>query len=242
MTNEGGQRIATAGGALLADPEFFAHPTPEALFEPSFWAARGELVAVSAGRGSAWFIATTPHPWALRHYRRGGCIARFNEDRYMWTAERRVRAFAEWRLLAQLTAQGLPVPKPVAARYRRTGLTYRCDLLTRRIVGAQPLSAELAVRALADATWRSVGAALARVHAAGVDHADLNAHNILLDAADGVSVIDFDRGKLRGPGAWSADNLARLQRSLRKICRDLPPDRFADAAWQALMDGYARPL
>ena len=32
-----------------------------------------------------------------------------------------------------------------------------------------------------------------------------------------VSVIDFDRGRLRAPGAWTAGNLARLQRSLTKI-------------------------
>ena len=85
----------------------------------------------------------------LRHYRRGGFIARLSRDRYVWTGEARVRAFAEWRLLELLTERGLPVPKPIAARYQRSGLLYRCDLITQRIADAQPLSAALAVGALA---------------------------------------------------------------------------------------------
>jgi len=238
MTTDGGQRIATASGAMLADPEFLGNPAPEELFEPAFWATRGELLEVAGGRGAAWFIATTPHQWALRHYRRGGFIARLSQDRYLWCGEKRVRAFAEWRLLAELTRRGLPVPRPVAARYQRAGPAYRCDLITRRISGARPMSAALADAALDGPTWRAVGATVAQLHAAGVDHADLNAHNILLDAQRAVSVIDFDRGRLRAPGAWVTRNLSRLHRSLAKISRELPPDRFAAGAWESFLAGY----
>ncbi|HEY0800004.1 MAG TPA: lipopolysaccharide kinase InaA family protein, partial [Steroidobacteraceae bacterium] len=94
--------------------------------------------------------------------------------------EARVRAFAEWRLLKYLSERGLRVPKPVAAGYRRAGLSYRCDLITERIAGAQRLSAALELGALAQSTWQAVGTAIAGLHAHGVDHADLNAHNILL--------------------------------------------------------------
>jgi 3-deoxy-D-manno-octulosonic acid kinase len=241
MTKDGGQRIATASGAMLADPEFLGNPMPEALFAPAFWAARGELLDVTGGRGSAWFIATTPHQWALRHYRRGGFIARLSQDRYLWAGEERVRAFAEWRLLHALAQRGLPVPRPVAARYQRTGLSYRCDLITRRIVNARPLSAALADGPLDEPAWRAVGATVARLHAAGVDHADLNAHNILLDGEGAVSVIDFDRGRLRAPGAWAGRNLSRLHRSLVKIGRELPPDRIPAGAWKSVMSGYVAP-
>ena len=41
----------------------------------------------------------------------------------------------------------------------------------------------------------------------GVDHADLNAHNILLDGRGAVSVIDFDRGRVRERGAWTVQKL-----------------------------------
>lgn len=238
---KGGQRIATATGVMLADPHSLGnaqHGASEALFDPDHWAARGELDAVAGGRGSAWFVGSTAHPWVLRHYRRGGFMARVSQDQYWWSGEDRVRAFTEWRLLLYLSERGLGVPKPVAAFYRREKWTYRCDLITQRIVGAQSLSAALTAGALAAPVWRAVGAAIARLHRHGVDHADLNAHNILLDALGAVSVIDFDRGQLRTPGAWTSRNLARLKRSLQKIGAAMPPDRFTPASWAALMAGY----
>ena len=244
LTN-GGRRIATATGAMLADPDSLGNPAEDAhesLFDPEFWRARGELAAVTGGRGSAWFIASGARQWVLRHFRRGGFIARWSKDGYVWTGEEGVRAFAEWRLLELLARRGLPVPRPVAARYQRTGLRYRCDLITQRIVDAGPLSAALARGALPEPVWRTVGATVARLHGAGVDHADLNAHNILLGVKDGaknaVSVIDFDRGRLRVQGAWRARNLRRLRHSLAKITRDLPPGRYSDETWDWLMAGY----
>ena len=244
MTKYGGHRTVTADGAMLSDPAGLGNVMegePEAAFDPMYWAARGELIEVAAGRGSAWFVSRSGC-WVLRHYRRGGWIARLSRDRYCWTGETRVRAFAEYRLLEELVRGGLPVPKPVAARYRRTGLTYRCDLITERIAGTRPLSSALTSGPLNDRTWRAIGAAIARLHAAGADHADLNAHNILVGEDGAVSVIDFDRGVLRKDkeksGLWAADNLSRLHRSLLKISRDLPPDRFSAAAWDRLLSGY----
>jgi 3-deoxy-D-manno-octulosonic acid kinase len=262
MTKYGGQRIATADGAMLADPaslgSFAGNFVDDALeaavelesaFEPAFWAARDELIEVTRGRGSAWFVSERGR-WVLRHYRRGGWIARLSRDRYIWAGEARVRAFAEFRLLAELVRGGLPVPKPVAARYRRRGPFYRCDLITQRIAGARPLSSVLSREPVSEDLWREVGAAVARLHAAGADHPDLNAHNILVGDGGAVSVIDFDRGVLRNPAAksggwvpagprgWSAKNLSRLHRSLVKVSRDLPPDRFSAAAWDRLLAGY----
>ncbi len=240
MTN-GGRRIATATGAMLSDPASLGNlpkDAQESLFDPEFWRRRGELLEVKGGRGSAWFVASGTRQWVLRHFRRGGFIARLSQDEYVWTGEDRVRAFAEWRLLDHLRQCGLPVPKPVAARYQRRAFCYRCDLITERIAGAEPLSAVLARGALQQARWRAVGAAVARLHRAGVDHADLNAHNILLDDRGSVSVIDFDRGRVRARGAWSARNLQRLRRSLAKIARDLPPGRCSDGTWEWLLAGY----
>jgi 3-deoxy-D-manno-octulosonic acid kinase len=261
MTN-GGRRIATATGAMLSDPACLGNlpqDAAESLFDPEFWRARAELLEVTGGRGSSWFIASGARQWALRHFRRGGFIARWSEDGYVWAGEDRVRAFAEWRLLDLLWQRGLPVPKPVAARYSRAGFCYRCDLITQRIVDAEPLSAALARSALREPLWRAIGATVARLHGAGVDHADLNAHNILVGVKDvtlgvndvtvsvkdvrvgvkdTVSVIDFDRGRLRAQGAWSARNLWRLRRSLAKITRDLPPGRYSDETWAWLMAGY----
>ena len=238
---KGGQRIATATGVMLADPDGIGNArlgASEALFDPKFWQSRGELAAVSGGRGSAWFVGSAANPGVLRHYRRGGFIARISEDRYWWSGEERVRSFAEWRLLLKLAQRGLSVPKPVAAFYRRDGLTYRCDLITERIAHTQSLSAVLGAGPLAESSWRAIGVAIARLHREGVDHADLNAHNILLGPGGRVSIVDFDRGRVREPGAWTARNLERLKRSLEKISATLPPERFALAHWNELLAGY----
>jgi 3-deoxy-D-manno-octulosonic acid kinase len=226
---------------MLADPNGLGNPPrefEESLFDPNHWSVRAEIQTVGGGRGAAWFIGPRSAPWVLRHYRRGGLVAHVSADRYLWLGEKHVRAFAEWRLLHHLRQRGLPVPKPVAAFYRRAGLTYRCDLITERIVHAEPLSAALASSELADSLWQSIGAAIATLHRQGVDHADLNAHNILIGARTGISVIDFDRGRLRLPGFWRSANLGRLHRSLQKISAHLPDGRFGPHEWNQLLVGY----
>jgi 3-deoxy-D-manno-octulosonic acid kinase len=240
MTN-GGQWIATPAGAMLADPNCLGNApgdTPASMFDPAAWAERGAVTSVAGGRGAAWFVGGGDQQWVLRHYRRGGWAARVSRDRYAWLGESRVRAFAEWRLLQALSQRGLPVAQPIAAGYERSGLTYRCDLITRRIPEARPLSAWLAGLPLEESTWRAIGASIAKLHQAGAYHADLNAHNILLDARGAVTVIDFDRGALRSRGRWMSENLARLQRSLRKISAALPEARYSARTWEWLLSGY----
>jgi 3-deoxy-D-manno-octulosonic acid kinase len=236
-----GRRIATAQGALLVHPARVGElleTAGESLFDPEYWRSRAELVAADRGRGTAWFIGTPPQRWVLRHYRRGGAVARISSDRYAWAGEGRVRSFVEYRLLALLHAGGLPVPAPVGARYRRSGLTYRCDLVTQRIEGVQPLSALLLAGVLSDTTWRAVGAAVASLHRAGADHPDLNAHNVLVGPHGAIHVIDFDRGRLREPGAWTGRNLERLRRSLAKIAAGSAVGRALPEQWEMLKAGY----
>ncbi len=235
-----GRRSATETGVMLADPELVGNDAPEsanAIFAAPFWAARGQLTAVEGGRGSAWFVGPEGR-WVLRHYRRGGWMARLSEDLYGWNGESAVRSFAEWRLLKILAERGLPVPRPVAARYQRSGLFYRCDLITVRLANTRSLSQALATGALPEQVWRAVGRTVARFHGHGVDHADLNAHNILLGSNDTVSVIDFDRGRLRAAGSWRRRNLQRLRRSLLKVTRQLPAGRFSPQQWSWLVAAY----
>jgi 3-deoxy-D-manno-octulosonic acid kinase len=232
------RRTPTRDGAMLYDASRAGNATP-ALFDVDVWRAAGALAPTSAGRGSAFYVTTAEHNWVLRHYRRGGWVARLTPDRYLWLGEARTRPFREWQLLRDLHTEGLPVPAPVAAHYRRTGLTYRGALITERIAGARALSSLLQAAPVPLPTWRGIGACLRRFHDAGACHADLNAHNILLDDSGKIFVVDFDRGSRRAPGAWRAVNLARLKRSLLKICRGLPADRLDSRAWNALAEGYA---
>jgi 3-deoxy-D-manno-octulosonic acid kinase len=175
----------------------------------------------------------------LRHYRRGGLRARLSDDRYLWTGAERTRSFAEWRLLRTLRAWGLPVPVPVAAQYQRAGLFYRADLLTVELPVRRTLAQALQQGPLPPATWHAIGRCVGSLHARGVHHADLNAHNLLVGTDDDIYVLDFDRGRIRARGTWEQAVLDRLRRSLLKVTVDLPADRFDGPGWQVLLDGAA---
>ena len=160
-----------------------------------------------------------------------------NPDHYAWLGEEGTRPFAEWQMTYSLRRAGLPVPAPIAARYHRRGLTYTGEIITERLATVGSLAECLRTGALSILTWIGIGRCIRRFHDFGVCHADLNAHNILL-AEDQVYLIDFDRCQLRGGGLWRDANLVRLRRSLEKIAWGLPPERFGEADWHGLLDGY----
>ena len=218
---------------ILYEPSRFGKPEAQ-LFEPAYWLSRNAAASVQGGRGQVLFIHDGDRRWVLRHYRRGGLIARFNKDRYLWRGAEATRSFREWRLLAKLIELQLPVPVPVAARYVRGLVSYRADLITAEIPGARSLSSLLMNAPIDNSRWQQLGSTLARFHKLGVHHADLNAHNIVFDKDDAVYVLDFDRGTLRSPErAWIDVVLARLLRSLNKLKaqRDI---HFTDENWQQL--------
>jgi 3-deoxy-D-manno-octulosonic acid kinase len=188
------------------------------------------VVGEAPGRGSSLFLDAGCEQWVLRPYRRGGLIARLSESRYLWTGLERTRAFRELRLTAHLHREGLPVPRPVAAAVTRGGPTYTAALITVRIPGAGALAERLAEAE--PALLERVGATIRRFHQAGLDHVDLNARNLLIDADGCVWLIDLDRCRLRAPGAWQEANLARLARSLVKFGAPA-------AAMETIRRGYA---
>lgn len=222
------------GWAILYDPALVSGPGPEC-FDPGHWDGR---VAGRAdrGRGNLLFVDAGPRQWALRHYRRGGMAGRLLVDRFVWCGESRTRSFREWRMLARLREAGMPVPRPVAAHWRRRGLAYVADLATERIPGAVPLSVHIAAGEAVD--WGAVGGVIRAFHDLGAWHADLNAHNILLDPAGGIWLLDFDRGSFRAPGTWQRKSLDRLNRSLRKIAAEEAGPGFDSTGWSGLLQGY----
>jgi 3-deoxy-D-manno-octulosonic acid kinase len=76
------------------------------------------------------------------------------------------------------------------------------------------------------------------VHGAGADHPDLNAHNVLIGPDGAIHLIDFDRGRLREPGAWRLRNLDRLRRSIAKIAGESAVRRALPQRWAMLEAGY----
>jgi len=219
-------------GAMCYAPDLVADPTP-ALFDPSnpMLAARpvGE-----GGRQAAWFVSGAFGDAVLRHYRRGGLIARLSRDRYVWTGAGHTRSFAEFALLDRMHRQGLPVPRPVAAAYWRHGLSYRCAILVARLPGVRTLAGVLEAF-----SPEAVAHAILSMHEAGVWHADLNAFNILIDGAGKAWLIDFDRGRA-GPCVAQAQreaNLLRLRRSLVKVAGGQGVE-----SWVRIRDEYFRQL
>ncbi len=230
--------LRIACGAMLYDASRMDQPGSDA-FERDHWRQRGTLQEVAGGRGTVAFIHDAGRRWVLRHYRRGGFVARLLDDTYLYTGAARTRAHAEFQLLRRLREWNLPVPAPVAARYLRTGLLYRADLLTEELPTRLTLAQALGSGPLGSATWRAIGRCVAGLHARGVQHADLNAHNLLLGAGGEIYVLDFDRGRIRTRGAWEDRVLARLRRSLEKVTGGLPAGRFGEPEWQWLLDGVA---
>jgi 3-deoxy-D-manno-octulosonic acid kinase len=202
-------------GAILFDRERLRQADP-AWFDPGHWGSHAQAISHS-GRGAAWFVDAPFGASVLRHYLRGGLMARFSRDRHLWRGTERVRSFAEFRLLRALIERKLPVPRPIAAYYLRNGYRYRAAILLERLANVRSLGHR--VDADADhAPWEAAGRLVARFHRTGLDHADLNAHNLLFDDQDNGWMIDLDRSSLRIPATrWRERNLARLKRSLFKL-------------------------
>jgi 3-deoxy-D-manno-octulosonic acid kinase len=228
-----GRHVMLAGAEL--------RETPEAKwFDAAAWRLGGAVAIETSGRGQVLIVPHGSDTWVLRHYRRGGLVARFIDDHYLWLGAERTRAFREWRLLRELRAAGLPVPNPVAAHVYRTGAIYTADIITSYLRDTQKLSWFIAQSRAPAECWRRVGSMIRAVHDHGVDHPDLTAHNVLLDAAGNPFLVDFDNARVKPAGEWQRLGLERFNRSLRKVALETGTE-FDAAAWRELTAGYEEP-
>jgi 3-deoxy-D-manno-octulosonic acid kinase len=232
-------RGPTGQGAMHANAQIDAEVSL-LWFEPRYWISRDAVVARHAGRnGKSLVFEQQGRRYVLRHYRRGGFVANISHDDYLWMGESRTRSLAELRMLMRLHAAGLPVPRPVAARYEQSGIAYRADLITEELADTQTLAARLSEAELGLTSWTAIGRCIRLFHDHGVCHADLNAHNILLRGDDEVFLVDFDRAsRRRKPGLWRDANLARLRRSLDALDDARSERRCGDTEWQCLLTAW----
>lgn len=231
--------VLRAGGQhVWYDPALLPSCDPR-LFDPAWLRAEGKITGTSEGRNTAYFLHHAGTDMVLRHYYRGGLIGRLNKDLFLRQPVPRSRAMAEFTLLTWMRAQGLPVPRPVAARFSGAGFFYRADILVQIIPQTETLAKRLSTVTLETHIWQGVGHAVGRMHAGGVHHSDLNCRNILIDAADRIWLIDFDKCARRPAGPWMQENLARLHRSLEKESKLRPGLHWNEDAWAALLQGYA---
>lgn len=224
------------------------------------WAAAAADRREMTGRGAVFSVpAPVEGPdgcdrWVVRHYFRGGAVARFLTDRYL--AVGRPRPLQEACAHMAARARGIPTPAAVAGAVYRTGAFYRADLVTEEIPDATdlagvlfppgegaagtPLAAESALDPAA--SLAAAGRLVRLLERAGLFHPDLNAKNIVLrrdPAGPRAHLVDLDRCCVRQSGV-PAPALAmrqRLERSLRKFERRTGR-RLDSVAWAALRSGW----
>jgi 3-deoxy-D-manno-octulosonic acid kinase len=225
-------------GAVVTLHDPARYPDFEARwFDRDWWLDGGARTHSTTGRAGVLMLERGQETWVYRHYHRGGLVARLFYDEYLWTGAERSRPVREWQVLDRLTRQGLPAPRPVAARAVRSGPIYRADILTVLLPDTAPLSSRLG-RLWGDRElWAAIGTMVAGFHKAGCDHPDLTAHNILIDSSHQPFLVDFDNAEIRPAGTWQQQGMDRLERSLRKVSREAGTS-FDARAWAALVAAY----
>ena len=208
------------------------------------------VVSNNNGRGTVYFRSLPTQAGncnvVVKQYRRGGMVRHFNKNLYWHGHHSQSRAWLEFKLLIKMTAMGLPVPTPVAARAKRTFLhLYESTIITQEIEQSKTLADCLKLHSdqpVDHTLWQNTGETIKRFHTANIYHADLNASNILIGGNDQVYLIDFDKGQLLPDNRtnWKRDNLHRLQRSLLKYQRNNDQFQYSTEHWNSLLAGYER--
>ena len=171
----------------------------------------------------------------LKHYFRGGILGRYIRDQYLWTGIDGSRSIREFRRLQELSIMGLPVPKPIGARVKKSGATYTADLITIEIENSKTLS-ELIIDDDADNNvWKAIGKCLHLFNNKEIYHPDLNTNNILIDDELNVYLIDFDTSSsLHQKISSKSNTLDRFHRSLKKTYKNSNKN-FLESDWNIIL-------
>jgi len=180
---------------------------------------------LSGGRGGVHRVVLSERGTAIvRPYRRGGAVRHFVRDLY-W--HRPPRPLVELICTETARQRGVPTVEVLGAgvEWLSCGL-YRGAFVTREAEGFVNLWEWLRSKptgAGREAVITAVAQTIARMHEAGIAHADLNLTNILVRVAKNspaVLLIDFDKARVfpsRLPPRRCERNLQRLHRSLNKL-------------------------
>lgn len=202
------------------------------------------------GRAPVYFLPSPPRDRVVRHYVRGGVVAKWLGDRYLRLGT--PRPFMETIASEALRALDIPTPRVLAAVAYPSGPVYRGDLATEYIPNARDLADLLFGARTPPITDQDVrisalmqaGRMVARMATLGVLHPDLNLKNFLAEggrpdsgsplAHPKIHLLDLDRCRIsprspgalgRAPGRWRMKR--RLLRSLEAwesaSGRSLPP-------------------
>ncbi len=190
-------------------------------FELLYWVNDSSSVKLSGGRGASQKIVVDGKELVLRRYLRGGFMAKLSYDFYFWLGVKNSRPYQECKVLEYAIQKGLPVPKCIGYSIDRHGLFYRAGIMTEYIPNVGTLASYLNDHELTQSQWLELAQTIAAMHQVNINHADLNADNILISVKDDdllFSVIDFDKARIEtNANNWPQCNIKRLLRSLNKL-------------------------
>ena len=207
----------------------------EDFFEVNKWLQNQSTDVTDSGRGETIFFEYQNLKCVLKHYYRGGILGHFIRDRYLWTGIDGSRSIREFRRLEKLSAMGLPVPKPIGARVKKSGATYTADLITIEIENSKTLSELIIDDDVDNNVWKSIGKCLHLFNNKEIYHPDLNTNNILIDDELNVYLIDFDTSsRLHQKISSKRSTLDRFHRSLKKTFKN-SNKKFLESDWNIIL-------
>mgnify|MGYP005847339499 CR=1 FL=1 len=195
---------------------------------------RSGCVPVSGdGRGAVWrFPLPDGGEGLLRESCRGGWAGRVLRRHYLLVNRPRW----EWQVHLRAWQLGLPTVEPLGVRWRWEGPLCAGMLATRYAQGWS-LARWVEMTPEAEARregLRRAGAAVRRIHDAGLLHVDLQIRNLLVTPAGDILLLDWDRGRDRGRPATRAERshgVFRFRRSTEKA-------GWSSDLFEAFLEGY----
>ena len=202
------------------------------------------------GRGTTFRIFIKGIGYVIvRRYRHGGLFGKVFRDRYFFGH----RALEELFCLTTASIRGVPVPEALGVSERRRRFWfipspfYTALIATTEI--ADSINLPVFLNGVDDTKLRGevllrAGAAIKKMHDAGIHHKDLNMNNLLVKTGeDAIFIIDFDRAKIFPllTDRLRLRSLKRLLRSVRKLARlgDINDKNINDNDFLHILTGYA---
>ena len=229
--------IELANSSILLDEDYTVNERDD-VFSALDSSNESMIRVKQAGRGSVSYFTHAEKSMVHKHYLRGGLVSKLIFDRYLWLKVELTRSFVEFRALEEMSQLGLPVPRPIAARVKRSGISYTADLITEKLDNTKTLGDCLYDQSVSEQIFSTIGETIANFHETGCYHPDLNVENILIDESQKVFLLDFDRWKRKEESKrLGVTNIERLKSSIRKRLgsMDLP---FPEKEWRGFLATY----
>ena len=187
------------------------------LFNIDYISKEGLIKSVMDGRGKALELEYGGKSYFLKHYIRGGFVAKISYDRYIFNSLASTRAVKEYNFLNTMNDKGLPVPKAAALQVITNRFTYKADLITCKIENEGTLYEFIKNNKMTKALWNALSTTIEKFYQENVYHSDLNAKNIIIDKDNNFFLLDFDNSYFFYDKKLFTKSMFRLERSLKKI-------------------------